>query len=261
MDSAGGQNWFDGQFVAPDRLANASTSQSDIELQRMLLEHDVQAIAKQDLHAAEWNSGFHSGMNAHSGAVFDYSHSQNALEALQQPRAGKGKIGKNRFVERISLFGKSEAEANDQRTTVMIKNIPNNYTRDMLLELLDSIGFALRYNFVYLPMDFHRRANLGYAFVNLVSPRDAQTIMQYLHGFADWSVCASDKVCEMTWGYPLQGLEAHVQRFRNSPVMHEHVPENFKPLLFYQGVPTPLPAPTKRLRMPRMRHCGEWEGQ
>jgi hypothetical protein len=56
------------------------------------------------------------------------------------------------------------------RTTVMVRNIPNNYTGEMLLELIDSEGFASSYDFLYLPMDFGRQANLGYAFVNLVNP-------------------------------------------------------------------------------------------
>ncbi|CAE7888089.1 ML3 [Symbiodinium necroappetens] len=47
------------------------------------------------------------------------------------------------------------------RTTVMLRNIPNNYTRDMFLELLDQHGFAGRYDFAYLPCDFCRDANLG----------------------------------------------------------------------------------------------------
>ena len=44
---------------------------------------------------------------------------------------------------------------------VMLRNVPNDYTREMLLELLDSQGFAGRYNFAYLPCDFYRDANLG----------------------------------------------------------------------------------------------------
>merc|ERR1719321_875490 len=55
------------------------------------------------------------------------------------------------------------------RTTVMLRNIPNNYTRAKLLELLDKEGFLACYDFIYLPMDFKRNANLGYAFLNLVS--------------------------------------------------------------------------------------------
>ena len=45
--------------------------------------------------------------------------------------------------------------------TVMLRNLPNNYSRAMLLELLDSEGFAGQYDFFYLPMDFKSRASLG----------------------------------------------------------------------------------------------------
>ena len=51
---------------------------------------------------------------------------------------------------------------------MMLRNLPNNYTRDMFLSLLDEEGLSELYDFVYLPMDFCRDANLGYAFVNLV---------------------------------------------------------------------------------------------
>merc|ERR1740120_413238 len=60
-----------------------------------------------------------------------------------------------------------------ERTTIMLRNIPNDYTRDMLLELLDSEGLASLYDFVYLPSDFKRWQGLGYAFVNMVSHEDA----------------------------------------------------------------------------------------
>lgn len=63
------------------------------------------------------------------------------------------------FSERNSILRLAE---------VMLRNLPNNYTRDMFLSLLDEEGLSELYDFVYLPMDFCRDANLGYAFVNLV---------------------------------------------------------------------------------------------
>ena len=41
---------------------------------------------------------------------------------------------------------------------VMLRNLPNNYTRDMFLSLLDEQGLSGLYDFVYLPMDFCRDA-------------------------------------------------------------------------------------------------------
>ena len=34
----------------------------------------------------------------------------------------------------------------------------------------------------------------------------------------------------MNWSHPYQGLDAHIERYRNSPVMHEDVPDEYKPM-------------------------------
>jgi len=136
--------------------------------------------------------------------------------------------------------------------TVMLRNLPNNYSRAMLLELLDSEGFAGQYDFFYLPMDFKSRASLGYAFVNLVSTEQAARFRAHFDGFARW-VLPSQKVCSVNWSAPYQGFDAHVERFRNSPVMHEAVPDEYKPVVFVNGARMPFPPPTKKLRAPRTR--------
>jgi len=147
-----------------------------------------------------------------------------------------------------------------ERTTVMLRNLPNDYTRNMLLELLDNEGFEGRYNFVYLPMDFKRMAGLGYAFVNMETPEDAMEAWKHFDGFKQWTL-QSMKVCEVAWGEPLQGLEQHIDRYRNSPVMHEEVDENFKPVLLNKGQRIPFPGPTKRIRPPRMKYRTPAEGR
>jgi len=120
------------------------------------------------------------------------------------------------------------------------------------MELLISEGFEGRYNFVYHPVDFRSSAGLGYAFVNLVSFADAEEFRQHFIDFNRWPV-ASDKVCEPTWS-TLQGLQAHINRYTNSPVMHESIPEEQKPALFIGGQKVPLPAPTKTIKTPRHFH-------
>lgn len=131
----------------------------------------------------------------------------------------------------------------------MLRNIPNDYLRKDLLDLLDSK--AIQYNFVYLPVDWAKRANLGYAFVNLVCHDEAERVEQVLTGYKDWTVPTA-KECEVVWGKPdLQSLEAIIEQFRNRPVMHEDVPEEFKPLLFEEGACVDFPAPTRYIERPR----------
>mmetsp|Transcript_99958 Transcript_99958/g.158209 ORF Transcript_99958/g.158209 Transcript_99958/m.158209 type:complete len:391 (-) Transcript_99958:10-1182(-) len=134
-------------------------------------------------------------------------------------------------------------------TTLMLRNLPNDYTRDMLVEFLESSGFEGRFDFVYLPFDFKKLAGLGYAFVNMTSCKDAARAMKTLTGFRDWKI-KSQKVLRVTWSTPLQGLEANVERYRNSPVMHPDVPGHFKPLLLHNGTPVAFPPPTKILQAP-----------
>lgn len=146
------------------------------------------------------------------------------------------------------------------RTTVMLRNLPNNYTRAMLLRLLDEEGFAGEYDFVYLPMDFKTHASLGYAFVNLTSTEQATLFWKKFEGFNKW-VVSSQKVCSVSWSCPYQGLNAHIERYRNSPVMHEDVPDEYKPMVFHNSVRGVFPAPTKKLKAPRMRLCRDDSSQ
>lgn len=135
------------------------------------------------------------------------------------------------------------------QTTVMLRNLPNDYTRDMLMALLESQGFSGCFDFVYLPFDFKKCAGLGYAFMNMINNKEAVRAMTDLPGFKDWKL-KSNKVLQVTWSTPLQGLSANIERYRNSPVMHPDVPEQFKPLLLKDGNPVPFPPPTKALQAP-----------
>ncbi|TKY73713.1 MEI2 4 [Spatholobus suberectus] len=57
----------------------------------------------------------------------------------------------------------------DNRTTLMIKNIPNKYTSKMLLAAIDEQCRGT-YDFLYLPIDFKNKCNVGYAFINMIDP-------------------------------------------------------------------------------------------
>lgn len=137
--------------------------------------------------------------------------------------------------------------------TVMLRNLPNDYSRDMILELLDSEGFAGLYDFFYLPIDFKKGANLGYAFINMVTHEAALRVQAAFHGYCRWKL-GSAKVIQVSWGESEhQGLQKHVARYRNSPVMHPDVPDEYRPLVFADGQRIPFPAPTKAPRKPRIK--------
>ena len=81
----------------------------------------------------------------------------------------------------------------------MIRNIPNKYTQDKLLETLDSEEQAGRYDFLYLPMDQKNSANMGYAFINFVHPLYIVDFFKRFKG-KRWKCYNSTKVCDLCYG-------------------------------------------------------------
>lgn len=144
----------------------------------------------------------------------------------------------------------SPSIATPTNTTLILRNLPMRYSRDELLELLDSEGFKGKYDLVYHPIDFGTRLGFGYAFVNFVSSEAATECSENFNGFIGWKT-NHDKACEVSQSTELQGLEEHVERYKNSPVMHETVPDEFKPAIFADGHRVPFPLPTKKVTKPR----------
>lgn len=229
-----------GQAAATDLLAQTPEGLERQAAQLMAMARRAKAAARQARNSTS------SQGSIGADALWAQGSGQDAVPPRAQQRRSSGAVG---------FAGGRAPEASEEagRTTVMLRNLPNDYTRNMLLKLLDDEGFRGCYNFVYLPMDFKRMAGLGYAFVNMETHEDATRVWRHFAGFQQWTL-QSMKVCEVAWGEPLQGLEAHIDRYRNSPVMHEDVPEEFKPVLFSSGERTAFPGPTKRIRPPRMKY-------
>merc|ERR1711972_818639 len=103
---------------------------------------------------------------------------------------------------------------------------------------------------VYLPVDFRTLAPTVYAFLNLASAADAQAFRRHMTGFTSWGPRGM-LACSVGWSLPHQGLEAHVARYRNSPLMHKGVPDEYRPVLFRDGHRVPFPPPTKKIKFPR----------
>jgi RNA recognition motif-containing protein len=125
----------------------------------------------------------------------------------------------------------------------------------MLHELIETRGFGVKCDFLYLPIDFHTQSNLGYAFVNLERAEDARTFWDVFEGFNKWAM-RSKKVGSLRWS-ECQGLEANINRYRNSPVMGEAVPDRHKPAVYSDGQRMEFPPPTKPLRAPRIKQVAQ----
>lgn len=151
-----------------------------------------------------------------------------------------------------SCSDSEDSGAESEHTTIIMKQIPAEFTRDMLLKLLNTNGFEGFYDFLYIPRSFDTQTAYGYAFINFTTSASGSRFRDHFQGFKEWE-CSSDKEAEVDWANGMQGFKSHVDRYRNSPTMHPHVPDELKPVLFQNGVRVEFPPPTKKIQAPRMR--------
>lgn len=80
----------------------------------------------------------------------------------------------------------------DKRTTLMLRNIPNKYTLQNLVDEINTSFFG-KYDYINLPIDYERKLNLGYAFINFIDPMH---IVMFYESYYNkkWSKYRSDKV-------------------------------------------------------------------
>jgi hypothetical protein len=137
------------------------------------------------------------------------------------------------------------------KTTVILRNLPRGFSRDMVADLLNSQGFEKKFDFIYSPVKIRTMVTLGYSFVNFVSPEAAEDCRSNLDGFNTWDV-PCEKALSVTWSDSDQGFEANVDRHRNNPVMHDSVGDEFKAAIYVEGVRAKFPLPTKPIKQPRV---------
>eukprot|EP01056_Protomagalhaensia_sp_Gyna25_P001788 Protomagalhaensia_sp_Gyna_25__1787@NODE_1941_length_1398_cov_23_568801_g1600_i0_p1_GENE_NODE_1941_length_1398_cov_23_568801_g1600_i0NODE_1941_length_1398_cov_23_568801_g1600_i0_p1_ORF_typecomplete_len375_score69_17RRM_2/PF04059_12/9_3e37Smg4_UPF3/PF03467_15/0_032RRM_1/PF00076_22/0_07SelK_SelG/PF10961_8/8_2e03SelK_SelG/PF10961_8/9_3SelK_SelG/PF10961_8/1_6e03_NODE_1941_length_1398_cov_23_568801_g1600_i01881312 len=136
------------------------------------------------------------------------------------------------------------------KTTIMLRNIPNKYTQAMLLEAVNQ-DFRGLYDFFYLPIDFKNKCNVGYAFINFIHPYYAELFSTKFAGLK-LTAFKSKKICEVSWGR-VQGLRANIEHYRNSAIMS--IPNSqYKPLIFKDGVPLQFPGPAGPVPSVKPRH-------
>ncbi|KAF2076568.1 hypothetical protein CYY_002119 [Polysphondylium violaceum] len=115
----------------------------------------------------------------------------------------------------------------DQRSCLMIKNLPNKMTHTELLSMVDR-NFQERYEFFYLPVGPNFKVNYGYAFINF---KNYQDIVPFYNEFfkRKWENTQSVKLCGLTYAKFQEkiGFFEHLYSVYESCAKKEHIPTLF----------------------------------
>lgn len=98
----------------------------------------------------------------------------------------------------------------------MIRNIPNKYTVQNLLEEIN-FYFKGKFDLLYLPLDFENKCNLGYAFINLINALHIPMFYDIFQG-QKWQKYKSEKQCDIRYA-KYQGkkdLASHYEKNANN---------------------------------------------
>ncbi|KAK8461673.1 hypothetical protein SEVIR_1G080100v4 [Setaria viridis] len=123
--------------------------------------------------------------------------------------------------------------------TVMLRNIPNKLRSSDMISLLDqhcklvntAAGAVVSaYDVLYLPMDFRRGCNFGYAFINFTTTAASRMLYYSLQG-SGWTVHGSKKVIQIVPA-KIQGqakLVRHLKQLKLECEDDEFLPAVFSP--------------------------------
>ena len=120
----------------------------------------------------------------------------------------KGQKGEKQFLNLDDI-----ACGKDMRTTIMIRNIPIKYTDEILNDTFKD--FHGKYDCLYMPYDYEKNGNKGYAFINFVNPLHILLFYEKFNG-KKWMHFESNKICELNMAH-FQGvneIQKHAKNFK-----------------------------------------------
>lgn len=124
-----------------------------------------------------------------------------------------------------------DTEPSPGALTLAMRNVPHAYTSESFIRELESAGLQGSYDFIYLPQDFRRRCNIGFAFVNFVNHEAAHRCFLMLSG-RTWSLIETNKICRISTAY-VQGLVPNILLFFTNS--GSYVGNDPAPIVFEKG--------------------------
>jgi len=79
---------------------------------------------------------------------------------------------KSKDLTKFDIIAENVLSGEDERTTIMVRNIAKTCSREHFVEFLNQCGLEDKYTFFYMPFDKRRNTHCGLAFVNLKLPQD-----------------------------------------------------------------------------------------
>eukprot|EP00747_Dinoflagellata_sp_TGD_P162507 gnl/TRDRNA2_/TRDRNA2_180183_c0_seq1.p1 gnl/TRDRNA2_/TRDRNA2_180183_c0~~gnl/TRDRNA2_/TRDRNA2_180183_c0_seq1.p1 ORF type:complete len:313 (+),score=39.44 gnl/TRDRNA2_/TRDRNA2_180183_c0_seq1:142-1080(+) len=135
-------------------------------------------------------------------------------------------------------------------TTLELRNLPRDFSTQLLVAQLDAWGYAGRYNFVHVPTDPRTGRCLGFGLVNAERHADGCPIASSLHGCKTWSGSqGSRKGCAVSWSFTNQGFDDLLASYQQDPtaawVNGAADGSYIGPWLLWEGNWTTMPMPTQ----------------
>lgn len=119
-----------------------------------------------------------------------------------------------------------------QCTTVMIRNIPTEYTQDELIdEVAQVMGYPGLFDFFYLPFDSENDCNVGFCFVNFLDVPTATAAVKAFHDYR-FRKHGSQKKATVLPAH-IQGLENNLRHLKDRAVVLGNHP--YSPVVMWKG--------------------------
>jgi len=205
---------------------------------------DINRVVRRITDSNEYNEigfGFHGAPRAYRSQIArvssepDMDNYGNYNPSSQSPKithfAGI-EYAHNRVPRKKNLRREFE-RPRETTTTIMIRNIPNRYRQNELVQEINMNDFEGTYDFVYLPMDKSTTSNVGYAFVNFIEEKYAFRAMEVFtnYRFSKYQNI-SRKIASVSVAH-IQGFEANMKHYKQSAVNDGKVTDN-RPLIIPQ---------------------------
>ncbi|CAJ2647346.1 unnamed protein product [Trifolium pratense] len=119
----------------------------------------------------------------------------------------------------------------DTRSSLIIKNIPKRYTSEMLISEINDTQPGT-FDFIYLPLvKKDRRKNVGYAFINMLSPSNIISFYQAFNG-KNWDKLQNEKVASIAYAR-VQGKDELIMEYVMKNEDSDTVDMQIRPTVFF----------------------------